>query len=221
MVVSELLMRPDGLPMVFQLVGGREEEQRWLRLQEEVDQRGGLLLLLPGPAPHQYRNNTLNLLAATSLPLSRRREVFSVDYLIDCINSNEILPNILDYKKQEFSMNFEDYNPLDILFGYKQWTDLSERLDWSRLTDAEDNVEEDVTVMQSMKTNRIALKAVKAPYRRRDQEEIVRFLVRFSAYRLVKGNAIWQKFEDLGLCNGARSWQSMKEHFRKKIILQE
>jgi len=215
-----LLMRPDGLPMVFQLVGGREEEQRWLRLQEEVDQRGGLLLLLPGPAPHQYRNNTLNLLAATSLPLSRRREVFSVDYLIDCINSNEILPNILDYKKQEFSMNFEDYNPLDILFGYKQWTDISERLDWSRLTDAEDNVEEDVTVMQSMKTNRIALKAVKAPYRRRDQEEIVRFLVRFSAYRLVKGNAIWQKFEDLGLCNGARSWQSMKEHFRKKIILQ-
>ena len=46
------------------------------------------------------------------------------------------------------------------------------------------------------------------------------FLVRFSAYRLVKGKAIWEKMEEMKVCKGERSWQSMKEHFRKKIIPQ-
>ena len=44
------------------------------------------------------------------------------------------------------------------------------------------------------------------------------FLVSHSAYKVVKGNTIWERMEEGGVCKGARTWQSMKEHLRKKII---
>ena len=56
------------------------------------------------------------------------------------------------------------------------------------------------------------------PYSKREEESIVRDIVENRAYNKLKGNQYWKECEDRGLaCKGRRTWQSMKERFRKKI----
>jgi len=49
------------------------------------------------------------------------------------------------------------------------------------------------------------------------EKDIVEFLMRHGAYDMVKGNAVWKMMEEKQMCGG-RTWQSMKEHFLKKIL---
>ena len=44
------------------------------------------------------------------------------------------------------------------------------------------------------------------------------FLVEKRAYSTLRGNTIWQQMEEMGVCGGRRTWQSMKEHFKKQLI---
>ena len=56
------------------------------------------------------------------------------------------------------------------------------------------------------------------PYTKREEESIVRDIVENRAYNYLKGNHYWKECEDRGVaCKGNRTWQSMKERFRKKI----
>ena len=45
----------------------------------------------------------------------------------------------------------------------------------------------------------------------------MKFVVRHEAYDMVKGNVLWKMMEEKKICGG-RTWQSMKEHFFKKIL---
>jgi hypothetical protein len=45
----------------------------------------------------------------------------------------------------------------------------------------------------------------------------VKFVVRHGANDMVKGNVFWKMMEEKKMCGG-RTWQSMKEHFLKKIL---
>ena len=47
---------------------------------------------------------------------------------------------------------------------------------------------------------------------------MVDFLVEKRAYSMLRGNTIWQQMEEMGTCGGRRTWQSMKEHFKKQLI---
>ena len=47
---------------------------------------------------------------------------------------------------------------------------------------------------------------------------MVDFLVEKRAYSMLRGNTIWQQMEEMGACGGRRTWQSMKEHFKKQLI---
>ena len=139
-------------------------------------------------------------------------------YVTDCIYENLVLPNLLDYRVTSLRPHpYENYEPLDILHGFSKWSDLVKRIDGERVSDIED-FEGEVEVLNSTRDTHI--KDFKVAYSRKNQEEIVKYLVKFSAYKVVKGRAIWEKLEALKVCNGKRSWQSMKEHFRKKIIHQ-
>ena len=62
------------------------------------------------------------------------------------------------------------------------------------------------------------LKAYRRPYSRKEQQEVVGHLVAQRSWGLVKGNTVWQGMEEAGVCGGRRTWQSMKEHFRKQIM---
>ena len=111
--------------------------------------------------------------------------------------------------------SFKSFDPLDIQHGYSKWSDLETVTQGEAVSDIEESVQEESSAQPQkspVKNDTI--------FSRKDQEEIVQYLVRFAAYKMVKGNSIWQKLESMNVCKGERTWQSMKEHFRKKIIYQ-
>ena len=218
---EELFIRPDGKPMVFCLMAERQQGSEYRRdLVREVELRGGVVLDRPGPDYND--SSTIRLLGRYENHNRRdRTEMFDYRYVSDCVQKNQILENMLDYRVSQaslFQQQYESYDPLDVLHGYKTWSQLP-RDEGERVSDIEDDFETSSMVSSMMdRTRTSSMKTFKSPYTRRNQEEIVRALVRFAAYRLVRGNTIWKKLEEIGICNGIRTWQSMKEHFRKKII---
>jgi len=205
-----LFIRPDGLPMVFLLLPGRSSEDFYESLKTDVELRGGLVL---DQRDSQYSDNLIHLLGKNEVPM-RTAEMFDYRYVTDCIYENLVLPNLLDYRVTSLRPHpYENYDPLDILHGFSKWSDLVKRIDGERVSDIED-FDGEVEVLNSTRDTHI--KDFKVAYSRKNQEEIVNYLVKFSAYKIVKGRAIWEKLEALKVCNGKRSWQSMKEHFRKK-----
>ena len=73
-----------------------------------------------------------------SLPDKNDGDVFSANYIKDCVKENELL-NIGEYvdepgygKNFKYRLNrktiFEDYDPMDIVKGKKKWSDLSRKL---------------------------------------------------------------------------------------------
>ncbi|XP_067002350.2 uncharacterized protein [Anabrus simplex] len=50
-----------------------------------------------------------------------------------------------------------------------------------------------------------------------DKKAIVDYISKTNSYNKVKGKKLWQTMADTKVCPG-RTWQSLKEHYRKKII---
>ena len=78
------------------------------------------------------------------------------------------------------------------------------------------------TVRADKDTSRISIlnstKNGRAPYSRKEQESIVTDIVKNSAYNRLRGIEYWKDMEiEKRACGGNRTWQSMKEHFRKKV----
>ena len=207
----ELFMRPDGLPMVFVMAPGRSTCEARASIKKDVEMRGGLLL---DTGDSIYAENSILLLGKNEIP-HRYQEMFDHRFVLDCIYENTILPNMLDYRVTRKTQTFKSYDPLDILHGYSKWSDLETVTQGEAVSDIEDG-DGDELVAQHQKSPVRSYKT----YSRKNQEEIVKYLVRFAAYKMVKGNSIWQKLESLNVCKGERTWQSMKEHFRKKVIHQ-
>ena len=81
-------------------------------------------------------------------------------------------------------------------------------------------------------------KCSRMPYTDRERKEIVGEIVRRQAHRMLKvylicliigfskmyivwnhqGNLIWKQLEKSKVCSGNRTWQSMKEQFRKVLV---
>ena len=58
------------------------------------------------------------------------------------------------------------------------------------------------------------------PYTRKEEESILMDIVEYQAYNMLKGNQYWIDCERRAVaCKGRRTWQSMKERFRKKVKL--
>ena len=215
-----LFSRPDGKPMSFCLLPDscQQSDEYRLELVEKVKERGGLLL---DHVHERYSDHIILLLGKNERP-DKKKEMFDYRYLLDCMKRNQILDNMLDYRVSKSSLyqQYDEYEPLDVLHGYKTWSDIPLRNEGDRVSDIDDDFETSsmISMVSRVRSRASSLKSFKSPYTRRDREEIVRALVRFTAYRLVRGNTIWKKLESIGICNGTRTWQSMKEHFRKKVI---
>lgn len=55
------------------------------------------------------------------------------------------------------------------------------------------------------------------PYSRVEEIEILKYIIEHKAYHCLRGIAIWKKMEAACIGN-YRTYQSMKEHFRKYMI---
>ena len=201
-------MRPDGHPMVFIMGHGKSScEETRSEIKKDVELRGGLVL---DAVDARYKDHCIYLLGKNETP-DKNQEQFDFRYVTDCIYEGLLLQNLLDYRvKTRKTCSYQAFNPLDILHGYTKWSELVQMPEGEVVTG------EEFDELTSVAPTYSPVKPYKI-YSRKNQEEIVKYLVRFAAYKLVKGNAIWQKMEESNVCKG-RTWQSMKEHFRKKII---
>ena len=80
----------------------------------------------------------------------------------------------------------------------------------------EDDIGEDDEREAGTSTSK-AFKTSRSAYTAPERAEIVEELVKREAYKMLKGNAIWKVLEKEGVCRGKRSWQSLKEQFKKAI----
>lgn len=55
------------------------------------------------------------------------------------------------------------------------------------------------------------------PYTRAEEAEILKYIFNKNAYYHLRGNKFWKDMEEEGVIEG-RTYQSLKEHFRKKIV---
>ncbi len=149
------------------------------------------------------------------LGLSGREDIYDVNYIFDCVEANDLLPNLSEYRLNEQS-RFEEYNPCDILLGYVKWGELSRVGDQTGVACSDFS---DVEEAEEPVRRRPFLKQGRMPYTRRDRRAILEFIVRKKLYNLLKGKNCWKNMEVHKVCRG-RTWQSMKEHFRKQILPQ-
>lgn len=59
---------------------------------------------------------------------------------------------------------------------------------------------------------------VQRPYSQKEEKIILDFIIEQQAFNLLKTNSFWKQLESKNLLD--RTYQSMKEHFRKVILLQ-
>ena len=143
--------------------------------------------------------------------------MYNYKYILDCVEKNEILPNLNDYRViSHVPSIFEPYNALDILQGNLNWSDVPRKQLGERVSDIED---EDGETSRLYEAEYRHFKAQKLPYCKKEQLEIVEWIVRYTAFKLLRGKLVWQRMEEVGVGRG-RSWQSLKEHFRKVVINQ-
>merc|ERR1719319_881391 len=168
-----------------------------------------------GRSPNvELRDKCIKLITKGEIALKKDQDMFDYKYVVDCARAGRILPNLLQYRINTQSQ-FAKYDPVDILLGSCQWSTLSKRDEGERVSDIEDVEEHDVArADREFKM----FKSARYSYSKKEQLEMLQFIFKRKAYKLLKGNVIWQRMEENYVCEGRRTWQSMKEHFRKQVM---
>ena len=71
--------------------------------------------------------NRIDLFDPNSIIRPKNKEIFSFQYVLDCVRDNKLKENLIEYRLNK-KLVFEDYDPLDILLGKKEWNSLRKRI---------------------------------------------------------------------------------------------
>jgi len=210
-VSPELFVRTDGQPMAF-LMGPTGYERH--QVKNIVEAGGGVILGQPTIA---YRDHVIRLLVRTEMPIKKDQDMYDYKYILHCAEKDELLPNLCDYRVTSHVPSvFQSYNPLHILLGNLKWSEVPRKLVGEKVSDIEEE-EDDATRLYENEYKHH--KSQKLPYSKKEQQEVVDWIVKYSAYKLLRGNLVWKRMEYLGVGRG-RSWQSLRQHFLKVVITQ-
>ncbi|XP_063611599.1 uncharacterized protein LOC134785238 isoform X2 [Penaeus indicus] len=175
-------------------------------LQRIIEDHGGELTSKVG-GPH-----TLRLLPTGEKSFSVTSDVFSAQYVYDCVKEKRLL-DPSKYRVNKKSCYTDDVKVLDIIRGVRSWADCV-RVEVNFADEVSDfSDDEDFNVLMQNKT----WKTGRRPYSRIEQKSILDFIIKHKRYGDVKGNVLWKDIERRKVCP-LRSWESMKEHYRKVII---
>ena len=156
----------------------------------------------------------------TEIPLKKDQDMFRHEYVLDCVEHQKILPNLRAYKvSSHVTTLLSEYNPLDILQGNLKWSDVPIVTDGEKVSDIES--EDDTRGDELRKTYEKEYKYHKSSrllYSKKEEQQIIDYIVDHDYYKILKGNSVWKSMENAGVGCG-RSWQSMKEYFRKCIFV--
>ncbi|KAJ9575973.1 hypothetical protein L9F63_007162, partial [Diploptera punctata] len=126
-----------------------------------------------------------------------------------------------EFCDDEFSENFHTFREKkkESCFEHEKgnesntWLEANKSQKWH---DSSENV--DISSDNSPKNSKInKLKLGRRPYGESERRKIIEFIIKKNAYNQLTGNIFWQMMEANQICPG-RTWQSLKEHFRKKVL---
>ncbi|XP_066973721.1 serine-rich adhesin for platelets-like isoform X2 [Macrobrachium rosenbergii] len=199
---EELFTNNCGLPIQFSIPICPEKEE----YRRKIEGHGGSLTSIKGG------HHTIHIVPPTLKTTSSTSiyDVFSTRYIDDCIHGEKLL-SLESYRigKSQYS---SDISVNDIMMGIRSWKDC---------TVARNNIGEDV-VFNDDDDGMLPLPPRtkwkgRRDYDHREKRAILNYIIDNKKYHEVKGRSMWIEMERAKVCPG-RTWESMKEHFRKNII---
>ncbi|KAK4324359.1 hypothetical protein Pmani_004986 [Petrolisthes manimaculis] len=185
--------------------------REWEKLYEEITKCGGNLTT--GKGPH-----TIRLLPSDDCITSSHGDNFKSQYIYDCIKEGRVLP-IGDYRVEKHSYYDDQINPMEILMGIHSWSDCQPVNSRQKVQVTDDTFFDEME--PSPRTSRARApttsKFNRGAYTHKERKAIVDYIIKHKRFREVKGNTVWKRLESEQVCPG-RTWQSMKEHYRRYII---
>ncbi|XP_064090364.1 ras guanine nucleotide exchange factor Y-like isoform X2 [Macrobrachium nipponense] len=198
---EELFINNCGLPIQFSIPICHEKEE----YRRKIEGHGGSLTSIKGG------HHTIHIIPPSLKTTSSTSmyDVFSTRYIDDCIHSEKLL-SLESYRigKSQYSSNI---SVNDIMMGIRSWKDCT--VDSSNI--GEDVVFNDDDDMLPLP--RRAKWKGRREYEHREKRAILNYIIDKRKYHEVKGRNLWIEMEKAKVCPG-RTWESMKEHFRKSII---
>ena len=156
-------------------------------------------------------DHVIKLAKEGGIQIDNRTDFFDYNYILDCEKHNDIVPNLKDYRLGK--SNFKDYEPLDVMHGNVKWQDIPKQEVGEDVSDIEDGDADD----EAQVSNKPAFRVGKLPYSKKEDLELIKWITDNSAYTQVKGNEMWKAMAKDNVGKG-RTYQSLKERFKKKII---
>lgn len=217
-----LFKRADGItPLVFGMTKNSSREM----IRKKIEAGGGVLVDME--TGDSYQDEHCVILSSKDVANRVRKkgcDVFNLRYVVECWEEDQLLPNLKDYRLNRRSF-FDDYDPLQVLNGLKKWSDLPAPKQNSENDDENDGeICSDIDEGDDDPTSERELPKFDSPkrprlYTREEQTEILKFIIKKKAFSVLKSNSLWQDMSR-SVCGRSRTWQSLKEHFRKQIITQ-
>ena len=183
-----------------------------VQVRNQIEQRGGSLIQKTALSVHSEREHVIKLVPNTAVTFIKDVDMFDDQFIQDCVEQNQLM-DLNDYRTGQRPM-FETYDANSIMKGFFGWKDLNRRDVGEKVSDIDDD--EDMEETGPAKKKPVKAYA-KMPYCKNEQQEILDWIVENEAFKGLKGNEIWKKMEEENVGRG-RSWQSLKEHFRKTLI---
>ena len=174
-----------------------------------IEQGGGDLIHKTALSLHSERDHVIKLVPSTAKSLIKDVDMFDERYIQDCVDQDKLL-DLNDYRSSQRSL-FDTYDANSIMNGFFGWKDLNRREEGEKVSDIDDDDDIEETVRKPVKAY------PKMPYCKNEQQEILDWIVKNEEFKALKGNEVWKKMEEENVGRG-RTWQSLKEHFRKTLI---
>ncbi|XP_039282661.1 uncharacterized protein LOC111046294 isoform X2 [Nilaparvata lugens] len=181
------------------------------------------------------------LVKGSSIVRAHVGPVFTIQFLIACIRRNKIV-NINNYMKTcNNAPQLHKFDFMDVVYFKRiNWSEVPEHiilnkklvvskgktnlvsgessekivsLDLTTIDDSSDDSLQETPVIK----NKQVSKHTRMAYSSVEDANIVKYLVDKKAYGSIKGQMIWKSMEKKNVCP-LRTWQSMKEHFLKKLL---
>ena len=180
-----------------------------------IETHGGEFLQSSRLASHPERDHVIKLKSSRHVPIpsNMEQDLFDIQFIKDCVEQKTLL-DLNHYLAASKSL-FENYDANSIMNGDVGWTDLNRLEEGEKVSDIED--EDDLR--EKIQSKKKPMKANRMLYSKNEQKEILDWIVENEAFASLKGNEIWKRMEAENVGRG-RSWQSLREHFRKTIIKQ-
>lgn len=163
-----------------------------------------------------------------SLLWSYSGPVFKLSYISACIESKKII-DISKFFKKSRNVNFtKNFNYMTVFYFKKfTWNSVPDQFKLVNKSYGKNSIEaclspdkfdsDDYKNKKLKNKCKTINKHTRAPYSIKEDEDILKFIIKQQAFDHIKGTLFWRKMESKAICP-YRTWQSMKEHFRKKIV---